>query len=85
MWGTKVVALLIMFAVSNSQQDLLALLTHTNIQKNCGPSNNYCKAFLLDSLKMTELDGFIHANFPYLGSIKNIFTFGQKDVSQERG
>ena len=85
MWGTKVMAPLMMFAVPKSQQDLLALLAHINMHKKCSPSHSYCKTCLLDSLKMTELAVFIHAEFPYPGSIKNLFSVSQKDAPRRDG
>lgn len=82
-WRSKLMALMMMFAVPNSQQDLLALLAHINMHKKCSLSHSYGKTFLPVSLKMTEWAVFIDAKFPKLGSIKNFFTVGQKDVSQE--
>lgn len=73
MWGTKLVVLLMKFGVPDSQQDLLALLAHINMHKRCSPSHSYCKTYLLDSLKMIDLVGFIRAKFPHPRNIKNFY------------
>lgn len=39
-------ALLMMFAVPNSQQEFLALLARINMYKKYSPSHSYCKTFL---------------------------------------
>lgn len=76
---------MMMFALPNSQQDLLALLAHINMHKKHSASHSHCTIYLPNSRKMTDLAGFIHAKFPYPGSTKNLYTVSQKDVLRGGG